>query len=59
MALRLKYKYPKYNVQDLIHLCGYYDQSHFTRDFKQFSGKTPYEYFVKNKRNVEAGGIFA
>lgn len=24
---------------------GYYDQSHFTQDFKQFSGYTPRQYF--------------
>lgn len=28
----------------LAHECGYYDQAHLIRDFKQFSGYTPGEY---------------
>lgn len=35
-------------VRDLTliaHECGYYDQSHFINDFREFSGYTPKEYF--------------
>lgn len=33
--------------QDIMHECGYYDQSHFIRDFKFFTGTTPARYFAK------------
>jgi AraC-like DNA-binding protein len=36
--------------QDLIYHCGYYDQSHFIRDFTEFTGKNP-SLYVRN--NVE------
>ncbi|MBD2702835.1 helix-turn-helix domain-containing protein [Spirosoma sp. BT702] len=36
--------------QDLIYQCGFYDQSHFIRDFTQFTGKKPTLYV---KDNVE------
>jgi methylphosphotriester-DNA--protein-cysteine methyltransferase len=29
----------------LAHDCGYYDQSHLIRDFKEFSGQSPTSYF--------------
>lgn len=32
------------NLTFLSHELGYYDQSHFTKDFKKFLGKTPSEY---------------
>ena len=34
--------------QDLIYRCGYYDQSHFIRDFTQFTGKRPAVYLKDN-----------
>jgi AraC-like DNA-binding protein len=34
--------------QDLIYQCGYYDQSHFIRDFTQFTGKRPSIYLKDN-----------
>jgi AraC-like DNA-binding protein len=27
--------------------CGYYDQSHFIKEFKAFSGKEPTSYFAE------------
>lgn len=32
--------------------CGYYDQSHFTHDFKRFSGYTPKAYFAGKVEGV-------
>jgi AraC-like DNA-binding protein len=29
----------------IAHECGYYDQSHFIRDFKEFAGLPPARYF--------------
>jgi len=41
----LQKKYLSYNLTDIAHLSGYYDQSHFIRDFKAFSGIQPGGFF--------------
>ncbi|AFD05728.1 helix-turn-helix transcriptional regulator [Solitalea canadensis] len=41
------------SLTDLAYQCGYYDQSHFINDFKQFSGYTPKEYFRGNAEGAE------
>ncbi len=33
------------SLTDIAYACGYYDQSHFIHDFKEFSGHNPKEYF--------------
>jgi transcriptional regulator GlxA family with amidase domain len=33
------------SLTDIAYDTGYYDQSHFIQDFKQFSGHNPKEYF--------------
>jgi AraC-like DNA-binding protein len=38
------------NLMDVLHEGGYYDQSHFIKDFKYFSGRTPRKYA---KTNIE------
>lgn len=37
----------------LAYDCGYYDQSHFIQDFKQFSGYTPAQYFNGSPEGIE------
>jgi AraC-like DNA-binding protein len=37
-------------LTELTYECGYYDQAHFIKEFKEFSGFTPKEYF--EKKNV-------
>ncbi|MGE3466623.1 MAG: helix-turn-helix domain-containing protein [Pyrinomonadaceae bacterium] len=33
------------DLTDIAYSCGYYDQSHFINEFREFSGYTPKEYF--------------
>lgn len=41
------------NWSPLAFECGYYDQSHFLRDFKAFAGELPSSYFAKTYRMSE------
>jgi AraC-like DNA-binding protein len=34
----------------LAHTTGYFDQAHFTREFKDFTGHTPTEYLALRRR---------
>lgn len=40
-----QYGHQNKSLMDIAHACGYYDQSHFIQDFKEFSGHNPREYF--------------
>ena len=33
------------SLTELAYQLGYYDQSHFNRDFKRFTGQTPFQFF--------------
>lgn len=43
----------KQSLTEIAYECGYYDQSHFIHDFKEFSGYHPRHYF---KGNTESTG---
>ncbi|WP_037366164.1 helix-turn-helix domain-containing protein [Nakamurella lactea] len=36
--------------------CGYFDQSHLTRAFRQFTGTSPTGWLAEERRNLQAGG---
>ena len=36
---------PDRTFTDMAYDAGYFDQSHFTKDFKSFTGRTPNEFF--------------
>ena len=40
-------------LTDIAYDCGYYDQSHFIHEFKQFSGYHPRQYFYGQAEGVE------
>lgn len=40
-------------LTEIAYHCGYYDQSHFIKDFKAFSGYHPSEYFSGKAEGIE------
>ncbi len=40
---------PSLNLTQLAHAAGYYDQPHFTNEFKAFTGMHPRQYFSANE----------
>jgi AraC-like DNA-binding protein len=43
---------PSLKWQDIIYLCGYYDQAHFIRDFKCFAGESPKAFMAKRSADT-------
>lgn len=41
------------SLTQIAYDCGYYDQSHFIQDFKEFSGHSPREYFSGATESTE------
>ncbi len=46
-VFRLLHAQPVANWLDLTYGCGYFDQAHFIREFRRFTGKTPSAYFAQ------------
>ncbi len=42
-------KHKAKSLTQITYECGYYDQAHFIREFKEFAGITPKEYFKETK----------
>jgi AraC-like DNA-binding protein len=45
-ALNFINQFPGKSLTEVGYDCGYYDQAHFIRDFKEYSGLTPGEYLA-------------
>jgi AraC-like DNA-binding protein len=43
----------KKSLTSVAHECGYSDQSHFIREFREFSGMSPKEYFLKRIESAD------
>lgn len=43
-------------LTEIAHHCGYYDQSHFIKEFKSFSGYHPSDYFSGDAEGIEWRG---
>ncbi len=48
-----KYDNKKLPLTEIAYECGYYDQSHFIHDFKEFSGYHPMKYFSGKAEGTE------
>jgi AraC-like DNA-binding protein len=42
----------KVNLSQIAYQCGYYDQSHFIQEFREFSGYNPREFLSDNKSDT-------
>jgi methylphosphotriester-DNA--protein-cysteine methyltransferase len=46
-VFKLLKMYPQFSWLDVIYTCGYFDQAHFIRDFKNLAGETPTQFFAR------------
>jgi hypothetical protein len=55
-ALRTLRTAPDLGWAEIAAECGYYDQSHLIRDFREFAGATPAEWAAARGRNLQSSG---
>ncbi|MEP6713825.1 MAG: helix-turn-helix domain-containing protein [Ferruginibacter sp.] len=46
------------NLSDIAYDLNYYDQAHFIKDFKEYSGFTPLAFYKQNKNLEETSSMF-
>lgn len=46
----------RYDLGRVAADCGFYDQSHLVRDFRQFTGTSPSAWIAEEFRNIQSGG---
>lgn len=48
-AIKIKTIHPCESFTSIAYECGYFDQTHFIKDFKTFTGLSPKDFFTKSK----------
>lgn len=43
-------------LAEVAHRCGYFDQSHLVREFRELTHAAPTEWIAQERRNIQAGG---
>ena len=51
-VMKIRLMKPGRNWTAIAHECGYFDQMHLIKDFKQFTGFTPTDYFRRNDQLI-------
>ena len=54
LNLMKQYENNKIDLKDLIYMYDYYDESHFIKDFKSFTSKTPKDFFKEDFSIIQA-----
>lgn len=54
-AVKKKIMYPAKTWISIAHECGYYDQMHMIKDFKQFAASNPTNFFNYNPEIISTG----
>ena len=44
------------SLAEVAHRCGYFDQSHLVREFRELTHSAPTEWIAEERRNIQAGG---
>lgn len=57
-SLQALYLHPQTNLNELAFRCGYYDLSHFIKEFKEFSGCLPSEFLSVREPYTEPYSLF-
>ena len=57
-ALKLLAGSSKKSISEVSSICGYYDQSHFQKEFREFTGMTPAQYINVLNINSESNAVY-
>ena len=51
-AIELLRQNQSLNLTDITYYCGYFDQAHFIKDFKQITSQTPSSFIAEQQKSI-------